>query len=345
MAQQSSSCHLAGVKVTNNLNSTINRVKIFFANGNKSQGNDDNSFWSFGWAGTAATYATDWKTIDIHNNQNLSGGVKKRTIIGDIKRNQSGSAKGFAYNAGLRGYWDIQFVWNGFLYKFNKNNAQFNITRADDGRVAKFMLSLDSDHNPKVTCILPSGNAYFEFEKVKQVKQVQQSSEEKKSDEQFYHYVKAQGFSKHMKSSNVSAEVGKIVASTAKMAAAGAASGGAGVVAALVKNLKDTQFNFKYTSGGAVQKVRTYECSADGSTLFIATVDYSMKKSSSDGQLKGYGGYQSQSVSFKGDIKVVFLQALNDAAKRRLRRVINLGAHNALSFFEEIQQEAVNDKM
>jgi len=146
---------LGNIRVVNDLKRKIKNVRVCFVNGNKSTGD-------------VVSYVFDWKTIDIHLQQNTVDGTYSERTFGALKPDQHRAVKGFRARTDLRGYWDVEFEikkkgqWT--TYKFSKNNAQCNVWPMDSGKKVTITILKEGD---KYRCnmLLASGNAYFYFKR------------------------------------------------------------------------------------------------------------------------------------------------------------------------------------
>eukprot|EP01083_Nonionella_stella_P219612 786502_1 len=125
--QASEWCQLGKITVRNKTDAEIKDVKVFFANGDKWSGGNN-------WISTSVIYATDWKWVDIHTNQNILDGTKQTVSLGNINSKEQKSTSGFRAKHTFRGYWDIQFTKSNARYKINKNNAQCNVWPMDENQ-------------------------------------------------------------------------------------------------------------------------------------------------------------------------------------------------------------------
>ncbi|CAF3331439.1 unnamed protein product [Rotaria socialis] len=143
-----SKAHLKIINVRNRLDYDLKNVSVKYAAGNKIQAQ----------GGLATEYWFDWKTVNIHTEENIK--FTNLIAIGDVNSKSEKSANDLECSTYYRGYWQVYFTMNGVAYQLNKNNAQANVWDVDDGGELEITI-LKEGTDIRVDFKLASGNAYF----------------------------------------------------------------------------------------------------------------------------------------------------------------------------------------
>ena len=131
------------ISVINKLDDEVNDVKVCFAESVKEY---------------SVSCAYDYRAVNVETEQNVYW--KKMVHVGNISSQKKRESSERVYFGNNRGYWQVYFTYKGKNHKLNLNNAEFNVSGKDNGKV----VSLEIMHHRSYIYVnfkSPSSTTYY----------------------------------------------------------------------------------------------------------------------------------------------------------------------------------------